>query len=439
MDMTLKDGDQLEHQAFRSLIPKDIYDLLTQISREGFSLTLVGGAVRDYLRTGELPTDFDFELRHTFDYDEADWTFRVNRLGERLREIYRYQVEFLSFSILRVSWNQVNYDVELGPARIEKYEQGESFGHSDFKETLVSNAPYEQTFARRDFTINAMGIEFRTPMTENEFIFVDPYNGIEDLKSRSLRPCGENFAKDPVRFCRAIRFAKKYDFEYSKELEEAFRTFNLTHLSLFYFLRESFKGDFFAFVDEFFALSGRHGLHLPEQIEKLSFIKGRGREGLKLSSPEEALQFFIFGDSDSSLEEESIRYFCKSAKISISLMDSFKSLYGHLTALRYFSAKDFKAEFKKMNFHEFLELEGLDALKAIQKFNSRFGKEKVSFLVRVNSSLYSLYLEVYDLFPAALMGKELFEEYLEKEAVKNEERGLLLLFCHLKVVEKRWS
>lgn len=438
MDVTLKDGDQLDHQKFRSLIPKDIYDLLTQISREGFSLTLVGGAVRDYLRTGVLPTDFDFELRHTFEYDEADWTFRVNRLGERLREIYRYQVEFLSFSILRISWNQLAYDVELGPARIEKYEEGESFGHSDFKETLVSNAPYSQTFARRDFTINALGIEFRTPMTEDEFVFVDPFNGVEDLKNRTLRPCGDNFAKDPVRFCRAIRFAKKYDFNYSTELEDKFKEFNLKHLSLFYFFRESFKGDFFAFVNEFYSLAEKHDLPLPKAIEGLSFLRGRGKEGLSLSNPEEVLELFIFGDFDSPLEEDLIRSFCKSAKVSISLMESLKSLNGHLNALKNFSVKEFKVKFKNMNFEEFLKIKELDSLKAIQQFNSRFGKEKVKCLSKVNKVLYSHYLEIYDLFPSSLMGKELFEEYSKKEDVKPQERGVLLLFCHLKSVEKRW-
>ena len=65
----LKDGTIISEN-FRKLFPEDVYELIIQISRQGFGLTLVGGAVRDYFLNGNLSKDLDFELRHSFEYDE---------------------------------------------------------------------------------------------------------------------------------------------------------------------------------------------------------------------------------------------------------------------------------------------------------------------------------------------------------------------------------
>ncbi len=419
------------HQDFRGLIPKDVYDLCVEVSREGFSLTLVGGAVRDWLLTGHLPQDLDFELRHTFEYDEKDWSFRVNRLGERLREIYRYQVEFLSFSILRVSWPEKDFHVELGPARLENYSDQGTYGHSDFSETLVSNRPYEETFKRRDFTINAMGVELGSPHTEGEFTFIDPFGGAEDLKNGLLRPCGPDFSKDPVRFCRAIRFGLKYQLKDSPELEKLFKEFHLEQLSLFYFFREAFKVDFFKFMKKFYKLVDDHSIEISSDLESLRFLSLVKGENLQLYSERDVLLFLTYHE-DFSKKLEDIEKYCELAKCKMATYKAHLRFKETLVNLESFDADEFREKTKGLSWQEFIKLDQLKDLKAFHQFVSRVGRDELAILGRLNSHLYATFIKVYDALPSVLRGKELFEELLQKEEVEPQLRGDLSYFAHFK-------
>ncbi|MEC7276668.1 MAG: hypothetical protein VXV96_10140 [Bdellovibrionota bacterium] len=419
---TLKDGDLIEAKSFRKLFPKEVYELLVTISREGFSLTLVGGAVRDWLLTSELPHDLDFELRHTFDYDESDWIFRLNRLGERLREIYHYDVEFLSFSIMRISWSGLPFDVELGPARVEVYDtQSEGHGHSDFKALLKSNASYEETFKRRDFTLNALGVELRSPNTDDEFVFVDPFKGREDLNKMLLRPCGENFSKDPVRFCRALRFANKYSLSYSESLVKCFGKFNLSHLSHFYFFREGLKGNFFKFSHDFFSLCEEYSIPYNDELKKIAFLKGNKLQSLHLRNEEEVLLALLYKGEASvkELEDFSEVATIKKGLVSSHLIfrDTVNEL-SHLNLTPVSSAQDFCKDPLSallLTFHQFL---------------SKTSRDTFSLIGRLNPDFYKVYLDWGKIVPANLEGKELFEQL--QESVPPAHRGKLLIYCHLK-------
>lgn len=421
--------DQVIAQDFRGLIPKDVYDLCVEVSREGFSLTLVGGAVRDWLLTGHLPKDLDFELRHTFEYDEKDWSFRVNRLGERLREVYNYQVEFLSFSILRVSWPGSEIDVELGPARLEEYSDQGSYGHSDFQEVLVSNRPYEETFKRRDFTLNAMGIEFNSPQTADEFIFRDPFSGKEDLENGLLRPCGSHFSKDPVRFCRAIRFSLKYQLEFSSELKEMLGEFHLEKLSLFYLFREAFKVDFFKFIKTFYGLCDQYQIPLGEDHNQLRFLSKLKGENLQLRDERDILLFLTYHEDFSDRQQE-VERFCELAKTKLSVFKAHIQFKETLINLEGFNAGEFKAKAQNLSWQEFIKLEEVANLKAFHQFVSRVGRDNLAILGRLNSHLYATFIKVYDVLPAALRGKELFEKLLKDEDILPQLRGDLSYFAH---------
>lgn len=429
LKMELENNQVIDHEVFRPLIPKDIYDFLVEVSREGFSLTLVGGAVRDWLLTGNLPHDLDFELRHTFEYDEKDWSFRVNRLGERLREVYRYQVEFLSFSILRVSWPGSNYEVELGPARVERYPGKESYGHSDFKELLVSNRPYKETFKRRDFTINAIGIEFGSAGTEDEFKLIDPFGGVEDLRNSILRPCGQDFAKDPVRLCRAIRFAIKYDLSNSPELESSFKLFNLEKLTSFYFFREAFKTDFFKFVKSFYRLIEENQLKISSELMDLKFLQNLAGENLQLRSERDVLLFLVYHE-DFSEKEEHLEKFCEHSKCKTSLYQSHLRFKKTLVELENFNAESFRKNCELLSWQEFLQREELGLMKSFHQFVSRVGRDNFSIMGRLNSHLYATLLKVYEVLPSVLRGKALFEKLLEENEVEAKSRGDLSYYAH---------
>lgn len=425
--MNLKNGDQLNAKEIRRLFPKEVYELLVIISREGFSLTLVGGAVRDWVVSSELSRDLDFELRHTFDYDESDWTFRINRLGERLREVYHYKVEFLSFSILRICWEGLPYDVELAPARIETFADQADYGHSDFSAKLVSNTPYQETFKRRDFTLNAMGIELRSPETEDEFLFIDPFGGFEDLKDRVLRPCSDDFYKDPVRFCRAIRFHHLFQCQFSEELKKQFPKFNLEQLSEYYFFREAFKGDFFAFVDTFYDEVESNQIKLSSSLKDLKFLKGKGKYHLHLRNPEQVLLYLIYA---CDIDEKDLMRFCELAKVKRNQLSGHIGFKQTLNDLTETSAVELKS-LAKLKPKEFIKQEKVPLLLSFHQFMSKNSKESLKALGRIDPSLYKTFLALYDLLPSSLEGKELFEALIEDPSFSPKERGKLMLYAHL--------
>lgn len=67
----------------------------------------------------------------------------------------------------------------------------------------------EIDLGRRDFTINALAVELNDVPR-----LIDPFNGWEDLKSRTIRIVSEkNIEEDPLRILRAVRFAVQLDFE----------------------------------------------------------------------------------------------------------------------------------------------------------------------------------------------------------------------------------
>ena len=75
----------------------------------------------------------------------------------------------------------------------------------------VSFAEHADPFARRDFTINAMGWN---PFTGE---LVDPYGGQRDLAAGVLRHTSEHFSDDPLRVLRGVQFAGRFGFRFAAE------------------------------------------------------------------------------------------------------------------------------------------------------------------------------------------------------------------------------
>lgn len=70
----------------------------------------------------------------------------------------------------------------------------------------------EEDLSRRDLTINSVAIEidYDTSILLGELVtigtWIDPFNGIDDIRSRVLRRTTEHFAEDPLRVLRVARF-----------------------------------------------------------------------------------------------------------------------------------------------------------------------------------------------------------------------------------------
>jgi len=84
-------------------------------------------------------------------------------------------------------------------------------GYKGFVVHASPEITLEQDLARRDLTVNAIA--------KNEVgEFVDPFHGIDDIKSKTLRHVSDAFVEDPVRILRIARFsARLADFNIAPE------------------------------------------------------------------------------------------------------------------------------------------------------------------------------------------------------------------------------
>lgn len=95
--------------------------------------------------------------------------------------------------------NPVTQD-EYALARTEKKAGA---GHTGFICDFHPGITLEEDLSRRDLTINAIA------KSENGE-YIDPFNGLDDLRQRVLRHVSPAFAEDPLRVLRVARFASRY-------------------------------------------------------------------------------------------------------------------------------------------------------------------------------------------------------------------------------------
>lgn len=141
---------------------------------------LVGGAVRDGL-LGLPAGDRDFVV-----------------VGSSVRQM------------LDAGYRQVGRDfpVFLHPATGEEYalartERKSGRGYTGFVAHADPSVTLEDDLRRRDFTINAIA-------RDQHGTLVDPFGGVRDIETRTLRHVGEAFVEDPLRVLRAARFMARF-------------------------------------------------------------------------------------------------------------------------------------------------------------------------------------------------------------------------------------
>jgi len=178
-------------------IPKILEDILYELKGIGILPILVGGCVRDSLLN--LPSkDYDIELFNVESFEIVEKT--LQKFGQ-VKEVGR------SFGVLLLS--VPGFDFDFAIARVER-KIGK--GHRDFKVITNSKLSFKDASARRDFTINSIGYNYF------EKKYLDPNNGLEDIKNRILRHIDdETFVEDPLRVYRAIQFISRFELKIDKK------------------------------------------------------------------------------------------------------------------------------------------------------------------------------------------------------------------------------
>lgn len=164
------------------------FDILKQVYGDnGFSLYIIGGTSRDLLLN--LPiSDIDFVTDATVE-EERNFLPNAN-------------YSFAKYGSISLKINSTHVDITT-----LRKEEGYIDHRHPSKITFVKT-PIED-YPRRDFTINALYIDMG-------YHVLDYYNGLKDLKNKTIRFIGDpilRIEEDPLRICRAERFAKRLNFK----------------------------------------------------------------------------------------------------------------------------------------------------------------------------------------------------------------------------------
>jgi poly(A) polymerase len=175
-----------------------VSDVVTAENREAF---VIGGWVRDCILKRDHP-DKDIDIVVLGSGIEI-----ARKCARRIDRNIKVTV-FKNFGTAMFRWK--DYEIEFVGARKESYDRSS-------RKPVVENGTFGDDQKRRDFTINALAICLNR---ERFGEFLDPFDGISDLKNKIIRTPLEpdqTFSDDPLRMMRAIRFAAQLNFTIEKK------------------------------------------------------------------------------------------------------------------------------------------------------------------------------------------------------------------------------
>ncbi|MFO8030628.1 MAG: HD domain-containing protein [Cyclonatronaceae bacterium] len=193
----MQDLDITYQQLFR--------DISQAVAESGQKIYVIGGFVRDYYLNRLPPSgtcDIDFV---TLGSGIRAARAAAKKLGTRKITTYR------RFGTAQVTWK--HFSLEFVGARRESY-------RPESRKPVVEDGTLEDDQLRRDFTINALSWSLNP---EDYGVLNDPFNGLKDLRNKTIRTPIDpesTFSDDPLRMIRAVRFASQLHFNIAPETKE---------------------------------------------------------------------------------------------------------------------------------------------------------------------------------------------------------------------------
>ncbi|MDR3110654.1 MAG: hypothetical protein LBU65_13380, partial [Planctomycetaceae bacterium] len=149
----------------------------------------VGGTVRDQL--------LGIDVKGVKDVDIEVYGLSYEQIVTILKPRFRVNFVGKSFGVIKID-NSIDVGV---PRRESKH----GSGHRGFEVVPDPTMTIREAFARRDFTINAIGLRLNGE-------FIDPFGGRDDLNNGILRATTDSFCEDPLRVLRGMQFAARFGF-----------------------------------------------------------------------------------------------------------------------------------------------------------------------------------------------------------------------------------
>jgi tRNA nucleotidyltransferase (CCA-adding enzyme) len=200
----------LAGESFEPDLPKRLLSIAGEIRDAGGRAFLVGGWVRDAL-LGKDCRDYDVEV-----YDLTQ-----DELVPILKKYGRTNLVGKAFGVIHLAMKGLSLDFSF-----PRTESKVGYGHRGFVVHTDEKLSFKEAALRRDFTINAMGMELP------ELTLCDPYGGIDDLKKGLLRHVGPAFVEDSLRILRGVQFASRFALNLAPETVELCKTLSLADLSI---------------------------------------------------------------------------------------------------------------------------------------------------------------------------------------------------------------
>ncbi|MBL0691005.1 MAG: HD domain-containing protein [SAR324 cluster bacterium] len=170
-------------------LKEDVLSICHLIKKEGALAYLVGGSIRDAF-LGEEVFDADIEV----------YGMPAEKLAKVLASYHKVDLVGKSYAVFKMQ--RLNIDVST--PRIEVKHKA---GHKGFIVESKPNLSTKQAASRRDFTINSLLYD---PLTDK---LIDHFDGLKDLKNKTLKHVSEKFSEDPLRPLRAMQFIARFGFK----------------------------------------------------------------------------------------------------------------------------------------------------------------------------------------------------------------------------------
>jgi len=168
-------------------VPETVKKFASVFRDNGYSLYIVGGAVRDHLLG--IPV--------------SDYDFCTSALPEQVISIFRHVIPTgIKHGTVTVLFKGESFEVTT--FRTET--QYSDMRHPD---SVVFVGDLAEDLSRRDFTVNAFAADC------NDGTIIDMFDGESDLKNKVIKAIGdphERFTEDALRMMRLARFCSKLSF-----------------------------------------------------------------------------------------------------------------------------------------------------------------------------------------------------------------------------------
>jgi tRNA nucleotidyltransferase (CCA-adding enzyme) len=199
----------LSGEEYQPELPGRLLKIAEEIRSAGGRAFLVGGWVRDAL-LGMPCRDYDIEV---YDMGQDSLVSILSKYG-------RTNLVGKAFGVIHLAMKGLSLDFSF-----PRTESKIGYGHRGFVVHTDEKLSFKEAARRRDFTINAMGMELP------ELTLCDPYGGMEDLKNHVLRHVSEAFAEDSLRILRGVQFASRFQLTLDSTTAELCRSLSLEDLS----------------------------------------------------------------------------------------------------------------------------------------------------------------------------------------------------------------